>query len=113
MHPQVLSETAEGIARPLLITLDWSWHLGEVPEDLRKANTSPVFKNDKKEDPGSVSFTLISKEIMEQVILEIISRHMSDKKIIRNSQHGFTQGKSCSTNLITFYDKMPHLQQGF
>jgi len=26
------------------------------------------------------------------------------EKVIRNSQHGFTNGKSCLTNLIAFYD---------
>ena len=28
---------------------------------------------------------------------------------IRHSQHGFTRGKSCLTNLISFYDKVTHL----
>ena len=46
---------------------------------------------------------------MEQLILEAICRHMDDKKIIRNSQHGFTKGKSCLTNVITFYDEMTGL----
>ena len=27
----------------------------------------------------------------------------------RPSQHGFTNGRSCSTNLISFYDKVTHL----
>lgn len=32
--------------------------------------------------------------------------HAKEKKIIRSCQHGFTTGKSCSTNLIAFCDGM-------
>jgi len=35
---------------------------------------------------------------------DAISKQLVEKKVIRNSQHGFTKGKSCSTNLIAFYD---------
>jgi len=46
---------------------------------------------------------------MEHVILETISRHIKNKKVIRNSQHGITKGQSCLTNLITFCDEMTGL----
>ena len=40
----------------------------------------------------------------EQFILEVISRHVEEKKVIKITHHGFTQGRSCLTNLIAFYD---------
>jgi len=48
---------------------------------------------------------------MEHLILKTIFRCIKDKQIIRSrsSQHGFTNGKSCLTNLINFYDEMTRL----
>ncbi|PKU36969.1 rna-directed dna polymerase from mobile element jockey- hypothetical protein [Limosa lapponica baueri] len=107
MHPRVLRELAEVVAGLLSIILERSWRTGEVPEDWRKANVIPVFKKGKKVDPGNyrpVSLTSIPGKTMEWLVPGIISKHLEEKKALRSSQHGFTKGNSCLTNLTAFYD---------
>jgi len=80
-----------------------------VPKDWRKASVTPIFKKGKKEDPGNyrpASLTSILGKVMEQLILEVAIKLVEERKVIRSSQHGFTKGKSCLTNLIAFYDGM-------
>ncbi|KAK4824706.1 hypothetical protein QYF61_017932 [Mycteria americana] len=98
IHPRVLKELAD-------LT-------GEVPADWRLANVTPIFKKGRKEDLGNyrpVSLTSVPGKLVEQIILSAITRHVENNQGIKPSQHGFRKGRSCLTNLISFYNKVAHL----
>ena len=39
----------------------------------------------------------------------MLTRHVKDNQGIRPTKHGFMKGRSCWTNLISFYDQVTHL----
>ncbi|GAB0175731.1 mitochondrial enolase superfamily member 1 [Grus japonensis] len=108
IHPRVLRELVEMLAKPLSSIYQQSWLTGEVPVDWRLASVTPIYKKGWKEDPGNykpVSLTSVPGKVMEQIISSAITRHIQDNQVIRPSQRGFMKGRSCLTNLI-FYDKV-------
>ncbi|RMC15215.1 hypothetical protein DUI87_07399 [Hirundo rustica rustica] len=60
IHPRILKELADVIAKPLLMIFVWSWESGEVPTDCKLANIVPVFKKSKKEDPRDYKFVSLT-----------------------------------------------------
>ncbi|RMB97438.1 hypothetical protein DUI87_26049 [Hirundo rustica rustica] len=53
IHPRVMRELADELAKPLSIIYQESWLTGEVPGDWKLANVTPVYKKGRKEDPGN------------------------------------------------------------
>ena len=112
LHPRVLRELAGMIAELLLAIYQHSWLSGEVPEDWRLADVTPIYRKGRMENPGNyrpVSLISIPGKVMEQIILGEITRHMCGTQGIRPSQHRFMKGRSCLTNLISFYDWVTRL----
>ena len=105
---KLLKATANQIAKPLGQIFRKSLGTGEVPSDWRRARVIPIFKKGPKGDPGNyrpVSLTSIVCRILEAIIKDELMAHLKKNNLLRNSQHGFLKGRSCTTNLIQFMDR--------
>ena len=78
---------------------------GDVPDEWRQANVSPVFKKGEKYDAANyrpVSLTCICCKTLEHILVSNINKHLALDSILADCQHGFRSQRSCETQLVQF-----------
>ena len=86
-----------------------SFQSGQEPQDWLDANVIPIYKKGHQSKPGNyrpVSLTSQVCKVMEFFILESISEHLKQHKLILDSQHGFRSKRSCLSNLLIFLEEV-------
>ena len=108
IHSRVVVETQEQLVGPLTIIFNKSLSEGVVPDSWKEAEVVPIFKKGKRDDPGNyrpVSLTSVCGKIMEKIVRKEIVDHLERNEVISDVQHGFVQGKSCQTQLLTVIEE--------
>jgi hypothetical protein len=107
--PRVIKAVTEELAPHLQMIFNRSLELGMVPEDMKVANVTPIYKKGPKDIPGNyrpISLTSVIGKLLESVITDRIVDHLEDNNLLGNSQHGFRRKRSCLTNLLEFFHHM-------
>ena len=69
---------------------------GEIPDEWREANITPLFKKGSRLAASNyrpVSLTSICCKLMEGIIRDRVMDHLVRHDLISSSQHGFVQKK--------------------
>ena len=109
IHTNILKALSEEMSLPLCMIFKKSLDQGVVPFDWRAANVVPLYKKGSKNLPSNyrpVSLTSVVCKILESIIKEAISTHLESNSLIKSSQHGFSSGKSCLTNLLIYLEQV-------
>ena len=77
--------------------------LGDVPHDWRDANVTPIFKKGSSSNPQNyrpISLTCVCSKLFESGIKMILVNYMHKNGLVSNSQHGFLEARSTTSNLL-------------
>ena len=105
LNARVLKECSTQISPILALIYNESLAQGNVPDDWRHANVSPVFKKGEKYDAANyrpVSLTCICCKTLEHILVSNINKHLALDSILADCQHGFRSRRSCETQLVQF-----------
>ena len=104
IHPRILKELSETLGVPLKILFDKTIREGRIPSRWKMAEVRPIFKKGNKSMPGNyrpVSLTSSVCKVFESFIRDAMNKHLTDNDLLSDHQHGFTRGRSCTTQLLS------------
>ena len=107
IHGRILKNCARSLGLPLSLLYHKSYCTGDIPADWKLANVVPIHKKGSKVEVSNyrpISLTSLIMKTFERIIRqELLNRcgHLIDQR-----QHGFTEMKSCCTQLVNFCDSL-------
>merc|ERR1712002_895432 len=101
-----IREAGKSIATPLAIILRNSIDKCEIPDILKLAYVTPIYKGGSKLNPENyrpVSLTSHIMKVFERVIKKELTEHLKREGLINKGQHGFVEGRSTQTQLLDHF----------
>ena len=105
----ILKRFVSLLSGPLTAIYNKSLQSSTVPDDWKLGNVTPIYKKGVKCNPEHyrpVVLTCIPCKVMESIVKDDIVAHIEENCLLKKSQHGFLKGRSCTTNLLEFVEKL-------
>ena len=108
----VLKNCAEELSWPICKLFEKSLEEGYVPNRWKEAQIVAIHKGGSKEVPLNyrpVSLLCILIKVLEGMIRDVWMDFLEDREILSAKQFGFRKGRSCITNLLSFYSRVTEI----
>ena len=103
----LLKKCKEKLAKPLKIFWRSCMDMG-ITVDLHKCNNiTPIYKGGNQGDPANyrpVSLTSHLTKVFEKIVRKNLTKHFDENNLLNPSQHGFREGRSCLSQLLSHID---------
>lgn len=109
IHPKLLQECHKELALPVLILINRSVYVCEVPSLWKVAKVCPLLKKGDKLVPLNyrpVSLACMLCKLCERLIKAKLVKRLAESMLLRDEQHGFRQRRSTLTNLLVYMDNL-------
>ena len=110
----ILRECSDQLADKIQKLIRSSLEEGIVPPDWKCANIVPIYKGGNKSEPTNyrpVSLTSVIAKLCETVIKDRWMKYLEEFNVLTEQQFGFREGRSCTSNLISFYTRIADVLQ--
>jgi hypothetical protein len=109
IHPAMIKLLNDSLVPSITSLFNKSLSTGRIPGDWKLATITPLPKKGNKQEPANyrpVSLTSVLCKVLETIVRNRILTFLEREKLLNLTQHGFSSGRSCLTNLLTFMENL-------
>ena len=105
----LLKKCKKQLSKPLSILWRNCLDLGVTPDDLKAAHIIHIFKSGHQglaSNYRPIALTSHLIKIFEKIVRNAMVKYMDENNLFNDSQHGFRQGRSCLSQLLTQFERI-------
>ena len=109
MSTILLKKVRDILSPQLAYLINYSFSTGSVPDELKKACVTPIFKAGDSSETNNyrpISVLPMFAKIMEKCMYNRVMSFFEQYSVLSNNQYGFKTGKSCSDAIISLTEKI-------
>ena len=106
---KLIKQIINYIIDPIKHICNCSFYSGTFPSSLKIAKVIPIYKKGNKKEISNyrpISILPVMSKILERLVCDRLTEHLDNLNVIIKEQHGFIQGKSTTSAILSFTDNI-------